>query len=469
MKKRPKKDPVPTTKSATNKPNNTIVTAKFKDLIDIVLHEGESHFLIKTAKGLEITKVYTANNKTFTPPTIDQIPWQLCTGEEVIKATKEWHGDEVIANQRLFNSLVNYHKQVSELPREEYYYLLAAWDIHTYRQEDTYYSPEISFFAVADRGKTRTGKGLVHAAYRGVRLASMTEATIFRLSNNYGATLFFDLSDMRGQMKAKNSFDVLLNRFEKGGKIPRVLRPDKEAFKDMDFFDPFGATVIATNTPLGNILESRCIEISMTESDKVFENEITEESALPIRTRLLAFRAHYHGFPFPVTDKLFSSRLGDILRPLHTIIAFVDPSKEEIFTKLAYVLKNESVRNKSMSKEAEVLKTIIELEGHVNQGKLAVSDIHTRFNQDKPERFHTSPNSIGNIVKSLGFYRNDRPRMSDGGAAIPWDKILLKNLAKSYGLEFMPYERTEDSDDIPKTAGTIYTGDGPINLDNLGI
>ncbi len=62
--------------------------------------------------------------------------------------------------------------------------------------EDVHYLPILLFWAVPERGKSRTGKSIIYVAFRGIHLIDLRETNIFRFSQNLKATLFFDIMDL---------------------------------------------------------------------------------------------------------------------------------------------------------------------------------------------------------------------------------------------------------------------------------
>ena len=115
-------------------------------------------------------------------------------------------------NAELCDDLVQYHRNLSELPGEAYYYLVAAFDFHTYCLEACQYTPIICLFAVPERGKSRTGKSIVNVCYRGLHVESLREAYIFRMSDRFQSTLFFDVVDIWLKAERGQSEDILKHR-----------------------------------------------------------------------------------------------------------------------------------------------------------------------------------------------------------------------------------------------------------------
>src|SRR5215813_2513536 len=286
------------------KDSKPLPLARFPELVDLVEEDGEVKFLIRSDNGKEALRTEThweSDGQTYHPPTRDLIPWLLPRADRVRTAYEtDSHGN-------LYADLVAYHKSLSELPSEAHYKLLAAFDFHTYTLDfpEVTHSPEFVFDAVAERGKSRTGKAITHVAMRGLRTETLREANIFRWSEDLGATIFFDVLNLWKKAEREKSEDILLNRFEEGLKAARVLHPEKGRFEDTRYFDVFGATIIATNESVHKILDTRCLTISMPPAKKRFDTEPTPELGLPLRERLLAWRAHRMGHLLPEMPKAY--------------------------------------------------------------------------------------------------------------------------------------------------------------------
>jgi len=248
-------------------PQDTVnLAASFEGLVDLVYHDGKVAFLVKEGDKLVIMPEVKRAGAVHLPPPKEQIPWLLPRGPEVLKLY-EAQGSEA----DLYNDLLAYHRGISELPGEGFYDLLVAWDFHTYLLEAVQYSPIICHFAVPERGKSRTGKGMIYVAYRGMHAESLNEAYILRMASHFQASIFFDVMDIWKKAIKRDSEDILLHRFEKGAKVPRVLYPERGAFLDTTYFEIFGPTIIATNEGAHRILDTRAVQVNMPQTGKRFE------------------------------------------------------------------------------------------------------------------------------------------------------------------------------------------------------
>lgn len=421
----------------------SVKNASFDGLIDIAEYQGESVFLIKEKDKLIIKRDHKSKDgQILIPPAIEKLPFKLVRADKVIELfNKDITLPEKDVNRDLYNSLLKYHKSVAELPSDEFYDLIVTWDLHTYLLENVQYTPVICLFATPERGKTRLGKSMLYLSYRGIYTVSLRDAYIIRIAENLGATIFFDVMDIWRVARENQCVDVLLQRFEKGVKVPRVNRPDKPAFDDIDYYSTFGATIISTNRDIHNILGTRAITINMPESDRKFNNEVVFEDALPLKERLTSFRARYYKTKLAKIDKPANGRLGDILRPLKQMILLVNPERESVFNKLVEQIKKRKISDSADTLDVIIFNIIISLKDKLQNGNLLIQDIKDEYNGGKDDREKYSSQRIGRIVKALGF---EKVRINRGNSAIIWNEQLIERLKMKYGID-NPSEMSETS------------------------
>lgn len=408
-----------------------VYTAHFDGLVDLVEYNDSPAFLIKKGNKLSIQSQVKREGILYIPPPKEQIPWLLPRGEEVVKY---YDFQEVLSVKEidgaLYDDLLAYHKEISELPSDEHYDLIVPWDFHTYLLEDVQYSPIICLFAVPERGKSRTGKGMIYVAYRGIHVESLREAHIVRFANDLRTSICFDVKDIWKKAEKYRSEDILLQRFEKGATVGRVLYPERGPHQDIVYYSIFGPTVISTNQSVHRILETRAITINMPETSRRFENDVRPELSLPLKEQLVAFRARHLGESFPDIEKPASGRLGDILKPLQQIIRMVKPEQEPSFLRLVRELEAERLIEKADSLEAQLLTVIIELEDQMNRGILPVKTITDAFNESRSERSQLTYQKIGRRLSAMGF----KKARAGNNAAILWEQEKIERMIDTYGL-----------------------------------
>lgn len=430
---------------AEDEETKPVYTAIFDGLIDIVEKDGKPAFLIKEGDSLSIETSVKRDSLLYLPPPKEQIPWLMPRVEEISRLyeaqSKKSPQD---CDKELYDELLAYHKSISELPEDGYYDLIVAWDLHTYLLETIQYSPIICLFAVPERGKSRTGKGMIYAAFRGIHVESLRDAYLVRVAHDLNASLFLDVKDIWKKAENNGSEDILLHRFEKGAKVPRVLFPDKGAHRDIVYYSIFGPTIVSTNEGIHRILETRAIPINMPETTKRFEDDVTPLRALPLKEKLVVFRARHYGKSLECIPKPASGRLGDILKPIQQIIRLVRPEREAYFLKLVKKLESEKLVDKADTIEAQILAILSSLRSSVDKGMLSVKEITDNFNEDKSDKYKVTYQRIGRRLSAMGF---GKVRTNNGASAIVWDEEKLERIKDSYGLH--QTSETPDTSDMP--------------------
>lgn len=433
-------------RSAVGEEGGLMISANFPGLIDLVSENDNTVYLIKEGEDLLIEQKYFVNGLDHIPP--QEVPWLLASGKSVINYYQRLsEGTEGTELSKTYTLILNYFKAISDLPHEDYYHLLVIWVFHTYLTEPCQYSPIISFYAIAERGKTRTGKGMIYIARRGLHVQTLREAYILRACHDLNATLFFDVMDLWKKAEQNGSEDIILSKFEKGLTVPRVNNPDRGPHRDTTYYNVFGPTVIATNESVHRILETRALQINMPEGTKIYDNDVIPEHAIELKARLLAFRAYFINKTLPEVPKPVNGRLGDITRPLLQIARIVNPEVEKILIKLIGELNKQRMIEKSETIEATIIKIVSSLENSVIAGKLGVEEITGKYNVGKPERHHSTNASIGRRLSAMGF---EKGRLNDGSMAIHYDEDKIIKLKDKYGLG-KPSEPSEPSESKVKT------------------
>lgn len=410
-------------------------TAHFPGLVDIVELDGKTAFLIKTGKGIEVTDRATVEGEIYFPPPKDKLPWKLPRWSEVQRHFHRNSPDHIAeADAALYDDLVKYHKGISELPGEDYYHLLAAWDMHTHLIESFIHSPILWLYGLPGRGKSRTGEGVVYVAYRGIMVVTLREAHLLRYAENHHATLFIDLSDIQAQARRNNSLDILLHRFQQGGKVPRVLHLDAGPFKDTEHYSVYGATLIGTNEAVHGPLEDRTLQIRMPSTENKFNLYPTDKGGLELKERLTAFRAMHLGEPLPEVEKPFASRLGDLLKPLLQVVALVRPEQCKTLEQLGERLKVEKAFDKDDSLDSQIIRAIdclVQEGAKITNGTLPVQDITKGINGEDRWASSITPQKIGRRLKAMGF---DKCHTGTGASAIIVDVNKVARLKEEHGL-----------------------------------
>ena len=423
-----------------------VLSTYFPDLVDVVKTPTGLQFLKKDASGLSIVPKHTAPDGVYIPPEIRAVPFDktISEGQAVIDRFNQKEPPV-----KLYRDLIRYFKELIELPSPAYYALFAVWVFHTYIVEQFQHTPFLFFYAVPGRGKTRAGECLIYTAFRGVCATSPTAANLFRFADPDHATLFIDATDLSDSAKKGGYEDLLLNRYEKGGRVARVTAADRPTYRDRSFFDVYGPTVLASNTPIDDALESRCIPVTMPLTAKIFTKSPDTTTTAPLRERLLAFRAQWMNSKLPQIKKPHPGRLGDSFLPLLQTAQIVNPRVTRLLRGLIPQIEEAQQIERGDSLEAQVIEAIINLEHQVVAGYLASEHVRATVNKDRPERLQYSSRRIGSTVRALGYKRGT---VSNGRSGILWDEQFNQKLAGRYGVSINPSEPEASETSTPPDA-----------------
>lgn len=406
----------------------TFLSLDAPDVVD-VLEDGDK--LVYITDKLDIVEKVVEKEGVYTPPAKNELPYQLAQKDRVLEHLEKFKSNAKEENKKLYKDLRAYHKKISDLPEDNFYDLLVLWDIHTYLIEKMHFSPFLYFYAVKERGKSRTAKGAIFVSRRGVFTETIREPDIIRWGNDHHASLGFDSKDFPRKITRGNCDDLILSRFERGATASRTLYPERGPFKDTKVFRIFGPTIIATNRPVDDILESRSISIDMKPTGRQFNNPVVPKDALKLKNRLTAFRIFNFNKELIKENKPAPGRLGDIVSPLYRIVLTFFPEKLKTFKKMLTTIIQLKREEATDTLEAQLVEIVLKAEEQVQNGFLAVDLISSLFNEGRTDRLKIDIRTIGRILKGLGFEK--RRRGPGGTRSIFYDKKLLEKLSLQYG------------------------------------
>ncbi len=391
-------------KKTKNKKDNDepVLSAYFEGLVDIVTDNGGwVAYLVNAENSLEVATVREIDKVLYAPPDQRHLPFALADADNVLK----WYKSD--NDQILFKDVLTYLKRFSYLPDRQW--LIVACNVFlSYLQDhpDIHYLPMLLFYAVPERGKSRTGKAVSYISFRGVHIVDLREANLFRFSQNLKATLFFDLMDLWKKAEKNGAEDILLLRYEKGARATRVIYPEKGAFKDTVYYDIFGSTLIATNEAVHKILGSRCIDISMPNKPGDYENP-TPEKARELKERLTAWRARVMKKPLPGVETIpgLNGRLWDISKPLLQVCKMVYPQGFDELTNALWEVAGHRIEDKKESIEGRIVSALCELSPPVVPvWEIKTTTLLEALNKERPDAHKLTPQYVGKKLKAMGVH-----------------------------------------------------------------
>lgn len=431
----------------------TVLTANLPGLVDLVSVEGAPEFLMLKDGALELHQsfedVSPEGEKVIKqPPGCEHLPFPLVPAADVIRHFAD-------ADEGLFDEVLNHLKQYAYLTDEQWL-ICAVYVFQTYLHEhpDIQYTAMLFFFAVPERGKSRTGKALTYVSYRGIHCVDLRETNLFRYSQDHRGTLFLDIMDLWEKVKRAGSEDVMLLRYEKGATVPRVLYPEKGAFLDTKYFSVYGPTIMASNQSVHKILGTRCLTFQMPNKPGRYANP-TPEKALPLRAKLTAWRARHMAAPLPEVAPIdgIEGRLWDISQPLFRICKMVALDRYDTLVNTILNIATDRTEEKQSSDDGKLVKVLIEMSPTgLSEWKLTTKEITEKFNVDRPADWTKTPEAVARKLKALGV----KTRIVGGTSKAFLNDEILVTLGEQYGHltrpePHKPHEPHEGKDNIKNT------------------
>ena len=164
--------------------------------------------------------------------------------------------------ETIFNKIVDILKRYVDMD-EKYYTIVTLWIVGTYFHDNFRTFPYLFLNASKGSGKTRLLKLIAFLSDNGKVLGLPSEAFLFRMSRK----MTFCLDEMENiERKESNSLRLLLNSsYKKGLFIPR-MKKNKDGDMITEEFEAFAPICIANIWGLDDVLQDRCISITLEKS-----------------------------------------------------------------------------------------------------------------------------------------------------------------------------------------------------------
>jgi hypothetical protein len=375
----------------------------------------------------------------------------------------------------LYQDLVSFIREHVWIQTPRLYEPIALWIMSTWINGFNPVAPRILAVAPTDCGKTRLLKVLRLTAYRPIICIDTSKASLYRSIQKYGLTMLIDeFQDIPKESKAPMNA-IVKGGFEPDSYVPRV---DLESAQKLTFLRIFCPMAIASREMPILDVQNRSITVHMRKYfGKDIKRLIDEETALDLRTRLLAFSLQVKAGKVDLqTERAQEMGLkeiydhednpGETLKPLGdrplsiaTTLLQTGLLWHECDDTLVVLAESEQSTQDELqvSKEGIVFNglqgvvdyrmtgsgTIDNVVPDINNLEITINEISNRIYDDleaqgqtfkdaSDKAFKFKPQSVGRVVKhSFGFKRKKTCK----GSVISDKKFAEKydNLCKKYG------------------------------------
>jgi hypothetical protein len=308
---------------------------------------------------------------------------------------------------QLLKDVEGYIYRHIDMPSPDGYLILALWVIHTYMIEKFDTTPLLYFYGTKETGKSRAGQVLTHLAFRCEHTTSPTEACMFREAHLFHGALVLDEIKLLGQDGNKAVEQLLKSRYKRGTRVGRVNLNTTNQEDQIEKFDVYGPTVLASTEHVDDIIGSRCVKFIMQKNTRPeVECPIDTDGAETLRNRLLWLRTSVYNAVLPSCKPPARRRLGEIMVSLYKSLLLCDPSRDAEFKAFMVELETAKRDEESDTFEAEIAGEIIAFINEKNVDTFTTKDITTRLNAKvKDEKFKHGERGTANRITKFGFRR----------------------------------------------------------------
>lgn len=384
-------------------------------------------------KGTQLFKenyVTDTADKVYMP--LDRVPWPLCKEPLDYNMDTLWQDIRDFIHDHLY------------LPDKKLYDVLTAWIVASWTPELWSVVPYLFFHGAVSTGKTRGLEVVQRLCYRGMMASNMSSAVVYRACDMYRPTLILDETEIYNH-KDRGDIIGLLNAGYRRGQYAFRINKDKGML--LEAFDAFGQKALAGTQGLRATLESRCILIRMIKARRKVRLFVDEDRAHTIRCKLLMYRMRTLRFEASKESvgQTVKSELGE--RCEHFLarvpkLNFADGRLQELFQCLLAVANHgqknileyaEKMAENRLSEEmagveAELVTILSSPDLDMANGVVLTKTLTSKFNEGRDERERWKSNSIGYLMKRLGFVK----KHTNQGNGWRINQSLLQMLQENY-------------------------------------
>jgi hypothetical protein len=327
---------------------------------------------------------------------------------------------ETTTNAQLFQATKEKLRLYIELSDERLYDFLALWNIGTYFFPLFNSYPYVYLSGIKNSGKTRLLTLCSCISFNSILSANMTTATVYRLIQASRCSLFIDETEqLSTKYRAEDFRNVLLSGYRKGLRVYRNRRNAEGNF-EVEALEVYGPKMLASIEGLEEVLESRCITITMQRSSNRDltnrELDINDLSWQSLRDKIYVFmmrnwRAIKQTYAELENSTSLTCRDWELWKPILSLAKFFGNAAlfEEI-RDLAIDKAEEAQRNDSETDEYVLVNALLPI--ITKDGYYSLRTIKDAMAGYFENASWLTERTVGRMLRRLGF--GNRRRVKTG-------------------------------------------------------
>ncbi|NIA09413.1 MAG: hypothetical protein GWP10_06720 [Nitrospiraceae bacterium] len=378
--------------------------------------------------------------------------WKLgFDGEPGFMKEERWSDDDIerflrgekVEPLEVLKEIEGAYAKYVEFPDEWMSYFLGLWTMGTYVYQLFDSFPYILLTGEKHSGKTKTQDVGTYLCFNAIHTADISSSPLFRLVEGSGCTLLIDEAERLKDPKRSEDIREILNGGYKRG--AGVYRTNPDSLKP-ESFRVYSPKMIANIRGLGDVLESRCITITMLRAREGEKANSTvnnrSENWAHKRHLLYSFGLQYFGEIREIYEHdeglrhipMVSGREGELWIPILTLARLIDQHGGNHL----YEHMRETAREKSRESKQEGLSewasgVILAAEALAGEGKKEVTAKEVREGMAVFLDGEEPPGSrwIAGKLKQLKFKQGER---RGGKNYYKLDINAIEELKERYGV-----------------------------------
>ena len=401
----------------------------------------------------EVLRLISSGRKElFVSGADDLDAWKLgFDGEPGIVKEERWCDDgierfmrgEKVEPLEVLKEIEGAYAKYVEYPEEWMSFFLGLWTMGTYVYQLFDSFPYVLLNGEKHSGKTKTLDVGTYLCFNAVHTADISSSPLFRLVEGSGCTLLIDEAERLKDPKRSEDIREILNSGYKRGAV--VYRTNPDTLKP-ESFRVYSPKMIANIKGLGDVLESRCVTITMLRAKDQKRanrtvNSRSEDWAYK-RHLLYSFGLQYFKEIREIYEHdeelrkipMVSGREGELWIPILTLAKLIDRhGGNRLYEHMVEIAREKSRESKQEGLSSWANGVVLAAEVLANEGKTEVTAREVRGkmgyfldNGEVPES-----NWVARKLMQLGIKKGER---RGGKNYYIVDTDFIKELKERYGV-----------------------------------
>jgi hypothetical protein len=354
---------------------------------------------------------------------------------------------EKIEPEKIYKSIKSLFLEYIDFQDPRHYDLITLWNIGTYFFPLFEAYPYLHVNGMADTGKTRLLIVCQHIAFNAILGGSFSGASLYRKVQSSRCTVFIDENEELVDPTRSQEFRrLLLNGYKRGPKVVRC-NMNTTSFTP-ESYEVYSPKILASISPLDNVLGSRCISIlsQATSKKEIASREVKQDNPCwqEIRDMLYPFlfrnwRTIQQSYEELKNETELNNRDWEIWRPIFALARVFCGDIHKEMLQLALEKAEERKSEQGFTPEAELAQTLLQIVDKDDFYRLKLIKEYIEAEYQYKTLSWLTEKYIGNMLRKFGF---PKPKRDSKGFKYYLIVTKVREIAEQLGIEDEHSERS---------------------------